>query len=66
MVYLGTAASRTKIRPEIMDVKIQGFTAQVSPDRLFLYIYSLQSDTLFVCHAAALGDAIRTCDETIL
>ena len=28
--------------------------AKVSPDRLFLYIYTLQSDTLFVCHAAAL------------
>ena len=24
---------------------------EVAPDRLFLYIYTLQSDALFVCHA---------------
>lgn len=27
--------------------------SKVSADRLFLYIYTLQSDTLFVCHVVA-------------
>jgi len=47
------------------------YTADVSPDRLFLYIYTLQSDTLFVCHVndakcARTGVALNPCASHVI
>ncbi|CAL1173647.1 unnamed protein product [Cladocopium goreaui] len=47
------------------------YTADVSPDRLFLYIYTLQSDTLFVCHVndakcARTGVSLNPCASHVI